>query len=249
MAHLYYAENEPTESFRLGASLTVTGDEAHHAVKVSRLGQGERIRVGNGAGVIVSGVVSCVERTSFSLTIDEIHTTPAPVQRVWLVQALAKGDRAERAVEQATELGVFGIIPWQSERSVSRWDRGKENKGRAKWARIAREAAKQSMRPWVPTLLALTHTQQIPDLARKRDAVIAVLDPAAEDRLTEWLSRQAESAEMFLCVGPEGGISEKERQYLEEHGGSLLRLGTEVLRTSSAGAAALAAWNVVTGRW
>lgn len=86
----------------------------------------------------------------------------AAAPRVVLVQALAKGDRDELAVQAATELGVDEIVPWQAARSVSRWDASKTEKGRARWAGIVREAAKQAHRAWLPVVAApLITTKQL----------------------------------------------------------------------------------------
>src|SRR5690554_512027 len=141
MAHLYFHEGLTDDAFELGALIGVTGEEAKHAVRVSRLRVGERTLVGNGAGLLGEGLVEQVANGHFSVRLDSVRREAVPSTTLVLVQALAKGDRDERAVEQATEFGVDRIIPWESSRSVSRWE-GKVDRGVAKWQRIAREAAK-----------------------------------------------------------------------------------------------------------
>lgn len=246
MANLYFAEGlacpEP------GDLVTVGGDEGRHAVRVSRLRVGEQTIVGDGRGLRATGNVEAVERDSFTLRVTSVEVTPRPARRIVLVQALAKGDRDERAVEQATEFGVDAIIPWQAERSISRWSGEKAEKGVAKWARIAREASKQSMRAWIPEVHAPKTTEEL--LAT--DGHLLVLHPRGESRLSAWLP--SDDRDVFLVVGPEGGLSETE---LAELGGSvavtgdrrIVLLGDDVLRTSSAGPAALAVLNTALGRW
>ncbi|MFT4231917.1 MAG: RsmE family RNA methyltransferase, partial [Leucobacter sp.] len=154
MANLYYREDLADDALVAGALVEVIGEEARHAVRVSRLRVGERILVGDGRGALGEGVVEHAARDRFAVRLETVRSDPEPETRLVLVQALAKGDRDERAIEQATEFGVDAVAPWQAARSVSRWDGAggaeKVAKGLAKWARIAREASKQSLRARIP---------------------------------------------------------------------------------------------------
>lgn len=255
MAHLYYDEQLSTSEVRVGARIEITGDEARHAVRVSRLRVGERTLVGNGRGVLAHGAVEEAERERFTLRVDEVTTVPPSRPRMILVQALAKGDRGERAIEQATEFGVDAIIPWEATRSVSRWGREKSARGVQKWARIVREAAKQSLRHWVPEV---EDPVSLAELTRPHPARrMIVLQPGAKQSLTawarqiDWEQREAAAAftELAIVVGPEGGIDDAELGALRDAGAEVLSLGDMVLRTSSAGPAALAVLNAAIGRW
>ena len=99
-----------------------TGDEARHAISVARLRVGERISVGDGAGLIAEGAVTSIDGGELGSPCSARRAQERPAPELWLAQALAKGDRDELAVQAATELGVSGVIPWQAERSVSRWE-------------------------------------------------------------------------------------------------------------------------------
>lgn len=254
MANLYYREDLADDDFEPGATVEVIGDEARHAVKVSRLRLGERIMVGNGAGALGTGEVVVADRDRFAVRLDEAGFAPSVTPSIVLVQALAKGDRDERAVEQATEFGVDRIMPWQAARSVSRWDGPggeKSLKGIAKWQRIAREAAKQSLRPRIP---AVAGPLIVADLCREAEAgaLVLVLHPSGEHRLSEFAATGALNdsvAEVYLVVGPEGGFSDDELAALNAAGARILVLGETVLRTSSAGPAAIAVLNTALGRW
>ncbi|GAA2837970.1 16S rRNA (uracil1498-N3)-methyltransferase [Leucobacter komagatae] len=244
MANLYFdeslADTEP------GGLITVSGDEGRHAVRVSRLRLGEQTIVGNGRGLRAFGAVTELGRDSFTVAVERVEEVPAPARRLVLVQALAKGDRDERAVEQATEFGVDAIVPWQAERSVSRWVGEKAEKGVAKWSRIAREASKQSMRGWIPEVLQPVATA---DLAALDGHVIA-LHPRGEERLSAW--RPPDERDVYLVVGPEGGLTDIELSTLTAQGPGerqIALLGNNVLRTSSAGPAAIAVLNAALGRW
>ena len=163
---------------------------------------------------------------------------------MFLAQALAKGDRDELAVQAATELGVDGVIPWTAARSISRWEGAKIAKGRDRWSAVVREASKQSLRAWIPDVLDLVTTKQLVRLAE--GARMLVLEPTAEQALGEL---EVGAEDLILVVGPEGGISPQELDALAAAGASVVRLGDEVLRTSTAGPAALAVLNVKLHRW
>ena len=144
----------------------------------------------------------------------------------------------------ATELGVDGVIPWSAARSISRWQGPKITKGRDRWAAIVREASKQSLRSWIPDVLDLVSTKQLASFASTTRML--VLEPTATETLAEL---EVDDRDILLVVGPEGGVADHELELLTAAGASTIRLGSEVLRTSTAGPAALAALNVKLGRW
>ncbi|MFF2632022.1 16S rRNA (uracil(1498)-N(3))-methyltransferase [Microbacterium sp. NPDC058021] len=233
-------------SARPGDLVTLTGAEAHHAAAVRRVRVGEAVTLGDGRGTWLSGVCASVAPREVVVEVTERRDDPAPSRRVALVQALAKGDRDELAVQAATELGVDEVVPWQAARSVSRWDAAKAEKGRARWATIAREAGKQAHRSWLPEVTGVVSTRDL--VQRARTAHLLVLEPTASIALTT-LDLHGDDRDVLLVVGPEGGISAEELQQLDAAGATLVRLGDTVLRTSTAGPAALALVNTALGRW
>lgn len=255
MANLYYREDIAAEAFAAGALVEVIGDEARHAVRVSRLRAGERILVGDGAGLLGEGPVEEVAKDRFAVRLDAVRSHTAPETSLVLVQALAKGDRDERAVEQATEFGVDAVVPWQAARSVSRWDGAggaeKAAKGVAKWRRIAREASKQSLRARIPEVRDPATLAGLCARAGREDTEVVVLHPRGSRALSAWAAAGLApgTREVHLVVGPEGGLADEELDALEAAGARVLVLGSTVLRTSSAGPAALAVLNVALGRW
>lgn len=224
-----------------GDRVTVSGAEARHAVTVSRLRVGETVSVGNGAGLVVEGEVVETDPTAFTFEVRSAVRFERTGQAVILAQALAKGDRDELAIQAATELGVDAIIPWAAGRSIVRWEGAKAAKGVDRWASVVREATKQSMRPWLPDVLDLVTTRQLARLGAQTR--ILVLEPTASTRLSDLT---LDHRDLLLVVGPEGGIGPDE---LEAIGGEPVRLGAEVLRTSTAGPAAIAVLNARLGRW
>jgi len=231
----------------LGAIVRLTGPDARHAVTVSRVRPTERLRLGDGAGLIVEGEVVEATAQEVALRVEHVERAPEPSPRILLVQALAKVDSDERAIQAATELGVDAIVPWQAARSISRWDAAKAEKGRARWATIVREASKQAIRPRVPEVAPLATTAAIAGLAAS--ATVLVLDPLAEHPLTALDAAALGGRDVVLVVGPEGGIAPEELAAFAAAGARGVRLGGTVLRTSTAGPAAIAVLSGMLGRW
>jgi 16S rRNA (uracil1498-N3)-methyltransferase len=228
----------------IGDIVVITGQEARHAVTVSRLAVGEFVRVGNGTGLVAAGTVTAVAPGEFQFVVDALTSVPRSSPAIWLAQALAKGDRDELAIQAATELGVDGVIPWTAARSISRWEGSKVAKGHDRWAAVVREATKQSARAWMPEVASLVSTRQLAELADA--AQLVILDPLAEASLIEL---QTDDRDLVLVVGPEGGISPAEFDLLYAAGAVGARLGGGILRTSTAGPAAIAVLSAKLGRW
>jgi 16S rRNA (uracil1498-N3)-methyltransferase len=244
MSSLYLDETLDLAGATAGSTVVLDGDEARHAVTVARVRTGERVAIGDGRGRVVRGTVTATEPRRLQLEVDEVHVEAAAAPRITLVQALAKGDRDELAVQAATELGVDRIVPWSAARSVSRWEGAKAEKGRARWAAIVREAVKQSIRAWLPEVDAVASTGQLP--ARFEGERMLLLEPTATTPLS---GIRPDGRDLVLVVGPEGGIDPKELERLEAAGAERVRLGSSVLRTSTAGPAAIAVLSASLGRW
>lgn len=230
-----------------GDDVEITGTEAHHAAVVRRVRVGETVTVGDGAGAWLEGEVTDAAPKRVVVRLTARTDTPSPRPAIVLVQALAKGDRDELAVQAATELGADEIVPWQASRSVSRWDAAKAVKGVARWQSIVREAAKQAHRAWVPTVTSPVATPVL--VARAGTDRVLVLDPTASTPLAQLEIAPGDERDLVLVVGPEGGIDPSELDALSAAGAELVRLGDTVLRTSTAGPAALAVLNARLGRW
>ncbi|GGA58573.1 ribosomal RNA small subunit methyltransferase E [Pseudoclavibacter endophyticus] len=246
-----YLHPDLDERVALGDAVAVTGSEAHHAAVVSRVRRGERIRIASGAGLAVEGLVAAVDRDRVEILVDAVVREPEPRVALWLAQALAKGDRDELAIQAATELGVAGIVPWQAARSVSRWQGDKVRKGLGRWQTVVREAAKQSMRARVPVVAEPVDLAGLAALAAD-DAMLIVLDPDGDETLPALCApgSHLDGAErIVLVIGPEGGIEPRELDRLSEAGAIRARLGDTVLRTSTAGPAAIAVVQALIGDW
>lgn len=226
-------------------NFVLDGPEGHHAADVQRLQPGETLLLTDGSGTVASARVTHAERGSLRLDILEQHTVPAPDPKLTVVQALPKGDRGERAVQMLTEIGVDEVIPWAASRSIVQWKGPRGDKARAKWTATAREASKQARRARLAHVAELHTTKQL--VARLRSATrVLVLHEEADAPLSQ--VDLPDSGEIALVIGPEGSISPDELAALKEFG-EPIRLGDTVLRTSTAGPAALAVLQARLGRW
>lgn len=245
MRALFYVDAVPA----VGEIAIVDGEEGHHAATVCRTRSGEHLDLSDGAGTVAHCIVENVDKGRLTARVQERRSVDPPVPTVTVVQALPKSDRSELAVELATEAGADAFLAWQAARCVARWDgAAKVEKGLRRWAAVARAAARQSRRPYVPGVGGVVSTR---DLAESTRAAVAgsvlVLHESATRTLAEVIPAQPDT--LTLIVGPEGGISEDELATLTGAGAVAVRLGPSVLRTSTAAAVALGALGVLTSRW
>jgi 16S rRNA (uracil1498-N3)-methyltransferase len=244
MANLYFVEQALTAATQ---AVELVGDEARHAVQVARVRVGDHFEVSDGNGWRADATVTVADKTRVACSVENPRSDVEPRLHIVLAQALAKGDRDELAVQAATELGVSVVVPWQSERSVSKWVGDKVAKGVARWTAIVREASKQSMRSRIPIVNPPVSTAGI--CATEPNATWIVLDPRGEQSLSNWYNAAGQPTTIGIVVGPEGGIADAEIDALRAMGATPVRLDGPILRTSTAGPAAIAALLALGGAW
>ncbi len=228
-----------------GDEVVLDGPEGHHAAVVRRIAAGERVVLTDGTGTRLVGTVTAATKRSLTVHVDAAESVARPAPRVTVAQAVPKGDRGELAVELLTEVGVDEVVPWAAERSIGRWRGERAAKSLERWRSTAREAAKQSRRAWWPVVAEPTDLAGVGD--RVRAAGLAVV--LHEGGGVPLASLGPLPDDLLLVVGPEGGLSDAEVEALGAAGAVVVRLGAEVLRTSTAGAAATAALLARTPRW
>lgn len=229
-----------------GDTVRVEGDEAHHAVAVRRLRVGEGVVLTDGLGTTVTGRVAATGKRDLTVEAADVVTAPEPDPWLTVVQALPKGERGELAVEVLTEIGVASIVPWAAGRSVAVWKGERAVKSLARWRSTAREAGKQSRRAWFPEVAALASTTDVVPLVAAADLAVVL----HEEATTALASLDVPATgTLLVVVGPEGGLTDDEVAAFATAGAVPVRLGAEVLRTSTAGLAACAALLARTGRW
>ncbi len=221
----------------VGAVLTLDGPEGRHAATVRRIGPGEAVDLVDGLGARLGVVVVAAGRADLDVRVEQVRREPAPTARFVLVQALAKGDRDDLAVEAATELGVDVVVPWQAQRSIVQWRGERGAKARRRWVETVRAAGKQSRRARFPDVVDVVDLRGLLALVGGASAAYVLHEAATEPLAAQPLP---EDGDVLLVVGPEGGITPAELEALSAAGAVVVRLGTTVLRSSSAGPAALA---------
>jgi 16S rRNA (uracil1498-N3)-methyltransferase len=234
----------PVSGAQVGDDVVVEGDEARHAVVVRRIRVGEQVVLVDGFGVSATCSVTATAKSALHVTVHSVREALRPTPSVTVVQAIPKGDRAELAVEVLTEIGVDRIVPWAAARSVGVWRGERASKSLAKWRSTAREAGKQSRRSWLPEVTEMATTADVVSLVEAADLAVVVHESASES-----LAGLAVEgvASVLVVVGPEGGITDEE---LTAFGAAhVVRMGEPVLRTSTAGVAAVAALLSRTSRW
>jgi 16S rRNA (uracil1498-N3)-methyltransferase len=241
---LFYVEALPA----VGEFAVVDGDEGFHAANVRRIRVGEELDLGDGDGTVAHCVVEDVAKGRLTAKVLDRRAVPSLSPTVTVVQALPKSDRSELAVELATEAGADGLVAWQAARCVARWESAaKIEKGLRRWEAVARSAARQSRRPYVPSVSGVVSTAELVQRVGGSGGMAIVLHESANAKLTELPVAQADS--LLLIVGPEGGIADDEIAALTGAGATAVRLGPSVLRTSTAAAVALGALGALTSRW
>jgi 16S rRNA (uracil1498-N3)-methyltransferase len=231
----------------VGASVRLDGTEGRHAVSVRRLGVGEELDLVDGVGRRATGTVAAIiDKQSLDVAVASVHDEPEPRPRVVVVQALPKGDRGELTVELLTEIGVDVIVPWAAANCVTQWRGDRAERAHRRWSDAARAAAKQARRARFPVIEPPASTADVVERVRAASSAI-VLHEQARTAIAEVTAPAA--GDLVIVVGPEGGLTPAERASLDDAGATEVRLGPSVLRTSSAGIAAVAALLAPTSRW
>lgn len=215
-APLFYAELSDADE------VTLRPEDARHAAGAMRLRAGEVVLVGDGVGRVATCRVVTAHRRDVVVAIEEVMQVPA-VRDLTVVQAIPKGERGDLAVELLTETGASRIVPWMSARTVADW-RHKETAKADRWRRVAKAAAMQSRRAYLPEVTELlTRIPVQPTFVLHEDAPTSLFD------------LDLPPGPITVVVGPEGGLTTDEVMAM---GGTPVLLGPTILRTSTAGAAA-----------
>lgn len=266
---VFYADPAELAGLLPGSSYGLGGDEGRHATTVKRLTQGEPVDLCDGAGLRLACTVSSAEKGLLTVQVVDVIREAAQPITFTLIQALAKGDRDELAIEMATELGIDEVVPWQAERSIVRWKMDKAVKGPQKWRQVVAAAAKQARRSTIPEVGALLGTAGVCDQIAAADLALILHEDATDsvaavarqwqDSLAELAAgdvsaegsapSNAASQKVLMIVGPEGGMSAAEVQAFTKAGARTALLGHHVLRSSTAGPAAVVLLSQELGRW
>jgi 16S rRNA (uracil1498-N3)-methyltransferase len=233
------------ENLSAATNIEVSGDEAHHAIKVLRVKVGEEILLCDGNGSWARAAISQIDKKSFQAGVLERGYEEERSPKLIVIQGLPKSDRVKESIEILVESGVDVIIPWQAERSISKWQQGSLEK----WQNVLTASTKQSRRYRAPEIRGeQTIAQILAEVSTSK--VVIVLHESATKKISQVInSKFAELGEIFVVIGPEGGLSENELKAFEAAGAHIACLGSEIFRSAHAGGAALSAISALIGRW
>ena len=218
-------------------SSQLTGDNAHHAERVLRLTVGEEILISDGLGNWAQCAIASVSKKEIGLSILRKDFEAADSNKISVLQALPKSDRAQETVELLTAAGVSTIYPWQSARSI-----GKDSD---KWEIAAIEASKQSRRFHIPKVSTKLDTPSAIKLLNEFDQIL-ICHESAKAKISDVV---VSSRNTLIVIGPEGGLTEAELEIFENSGGKVIKLGRPILRSAHAGIAAVSAVSALMRVW
>ena len=228
----------------VGQQVVLEGDEGHHAATVMRIRAGERVVLTDGAGTSATCTVTETGKATLVAQVDSVEFADRRLPHVTVVQAIPKGDRGELAVEMLTEVDVDRIVPWAASRSVAVWRGERAAKSLAKWRAAARAATKQARRAWLPEVTEVASTDDVVRLIAGADLAVVLHEDA---QVPLGALSVVDLHSIVVVVGPEGGISDEELERFGE--AEVARIGTSVLRTSTAGVVGVSVLLSRTIRW
>ena len=223
----------------VGQTLSLPEEVANHLVRVMRLREGDTCVLFNGDGHDYSATVVETSKRDARVRVDGATAVDneSPL-RITLLQGIARGEKMDLILQKATELGVTAIVPVNAERTEVKLDAARAEKRLAHWRSVVVSACGQSGRARVPAVAAPQSLQAAAQNAAA-DALKLTLDPLGDHRLAT-LTR-APAGGVVIAIGPEGGWSPRDRLALATAGFQGLQLGPRILRTETAGLAAIAA--------
>lgn len=222
-----------------GQTLALPEETANHLVRVMRMREGEGCVLFNGDGNDYAATLTSVGKREVRVSIDSAQPVDneSPLA-ITLLQGIARGEKMDLILQKATELGVARIIPVNAERTEVKLDAARAEKRLAHWRSVVGSACGQSGRARIPQVdapLALAAAAT----SLPADSLRLTLDPLGEHRLATLQAAPANG--VVVAIGPEGGWSPRDRQQLADAGFQGLQLGPRILRTETAGLAAIAA--------
>lgn len=234
--HQFFVEDE-----NIGSEyITITGTDVNHIGNVLRMKTGEKIRVSNGQGRDFFGTIDSIspEQVTVKITEEEATGTELP-NKIYLFQALPKGERMEYVIQKAVELGVYEIIPVSMKYCVVKLDDKKAKKKQERWQAIAESAAKQAKRSLIPKIKPVMNYKEAVAYAKQCEVCLVPYENERGMQATrEALDGIQTGKSISVIIGPEGGFSKEEIDYVREDM-QVISLGKRILRTDTAAIAVM----------
>lgn len=222
------------QSVKEQETFTVSGDDARHLSQVLRMRAGETLRVSTQAGDNYLCEIVALNKTEVTLRVLEKMASTELEKRIYLFQAIPKGDRMETVIEKAVELGVYEIIPVEMKYCVVKLDDKKKASRLKRYQSIAEAAAKQSKRSSIPQIHDFMSYAEAVAYARQCDVCIVPYECAEGMEATKRvLTKMADASSISIMIGPEGGFADEEIEIVREDM-DVISLGSRILRTDTA---------------
>ncbi|NBW45742.1 MAG: 16S rRNA (uracil(1498)-N(3))-methyltransferase [Betaproteobacteria bacterium] len=252
----------PPDQLVASARVALPAEAAHHAVRVLRLGTGALLEVFDGAGRRAAAIVLSADRDRCTIEIDAAIMSSVAMSglHITLLQGIAAADRMDWIIEKSIELGVARVIPMMTQRSTVKLDPERAKKRHLHWQRIAVAACMQCGQDQLPKIEAplparIAFSDRVSDPGQR-----LILDPLAQDSLVQTVrsrlvsdqandqaNDQAGRGRWVMAVGPESGFDPEEIEAAKRAGFKPVRMGPRILRTETAGPAAIAALQTLCG--
>jgi len=225
--------------------VTISGDDVHHISRVMRSKPGDHIICNDNNGK--AAVCSILEITDNQVLVAVEEWLEQEVElpvEVTIAQGLPKGDKFDLILQKGTELGAFSFIPYQAERSIVVWNDKKMVKKQQRFEKIVKEASEQSHRRRIPAIQAPVDLKELLEIGKEYDYKLFAYEEEAKktsfQSFSDVLKQINKGMRLLICIGPEGGFSEKEVEILKENDFKAVRFGPRILRTETAALYALA---------
>jgi 16S rRNA (uracil1498-N3)-methyltransferase len=220
--------------------MDVKGEAARHIGLALRMAVGDYLGVAGQDGRCGEAEIVRITSDRVTLALKTICDSSEPPIDIWLAQALPKGDKMDLIVQKSVELGIKGVFPLLTTNCIVRYDEAKQSEKLRRWQKISLEASQQCGRGVIPEIGPFLTMEGLFDRTPPDTRVLLLYEGKERQGLRSLLTHDFCSS-WILIVGPEGGITEKEAAYCHERGAVLAGLGPRILRTETAGLAALSA--------
>lgn len=226
------------QNVQINTETVITGDDVRHLNKVLRMQPGEVIRISTHEGENYLGEITAIDESQVVLNILEEVPSTELKQRIYLFQAIPKGDRMETVIEKAVELGVYEIIPVEMKYCVVKLDDKKKKKRIERYQTIAETAAKQSKRSIIPIVHDVMTYKEAVEYARSCDVNLVPYEcKEGMAATTMALAKLPEAETISIMIGPEGGFADEEIDMVSDM--DVISLGKRILRTDTAAIASM----------
>ena len=222
-----------------GDTVVIREDDAHHIQRVMRMNENDKIICNHEEGyAAICQIIKLNKSTVEAKIVEKLAENMELPVAITIAQGLPKGDKFDFVLQKGTELGANAFIPFQADRSVVQWDQKKYDKKKKRFTKIIKEASEQSHRNMQPQIHPVMSLKELITESKQYDVKVFPYEEEAKGPdfkpLAKVLNDLKPGKRMLVCIGPEGGFSDKEVNILKGNGFHSFRIGPRILRTETA---------------